>query len=72
MRRRLGLRRVRLALSAWPGRRRWHGGRCVKHARVGDGSDDPPEPELTTVFAYGGKPFSWRIVGLVGIDTAWL
>lgn len=70
MRAGLGRRLDRLALAAKPGRCRWAGGRCVKHAVIGDGSDDPPMPELPAVCGGCGKPTLWRVVVLVGVDAA--
>lgn len=57
----------RLVLAAKPGRCQWQGGRCVQQAVVGDGSDDPPMPELPAVCGACGRPIVWRVTVLVGV-----
>ena len=70
MRRGLGGRLDRLALAARPGRCRWVGGRCAKDALVGDGSDDPPMPNLPSVCPDCGRPVLWRVVVVCGVDVS--
>ena len=70
MRAGLARRLDRLVLASKPGRCAWAGGRCVRHAVVGDGSLDPPEPELPAICAACRRPVAWSLVVLPGVDAS--
>lgn len=42
---------------------------CAKHALVGDGSDDPPMPDLPATCAGCGRPTFWQITVVCGVDV---
>ncbi len=45
------------------------GRRCGKFAVVGDGTEDPPLPALPDVCARCGRPTSWSVVVIPGVDV---
>ena len=63
-------RRAVAALAAKPGRCAWAGGRCAKHAVVGDGSEEPRMPDLPAACPDCGRPVAWFVVVLVGVDAS--
>jgi hypothetical protein len=46
------------------------GPRCWQTVLVGDGSDDPPVPELPAVCPDCSRPMRWQFVILAGTDVA--
>ncbi len=45
------------------------GSRCETFVLVGDGSDDPPEPDLPDTCSKCGRPAEHHVVLLVGVDV---
>lgn len=45
------------------------GSQCVRYVLVGDGSDDPPEPELPARCPACGRPADHQLVVLVGVNV---
>ncbi len=39
---------------------------------VGDGSEDPPVPDLPATCRHCGRPTEWQIVRLLGVDVTQL
>lgn len=70
VRRGLAGRLDRLAVAAKPGGCVWAGGRCVKYGVVGDGSLEPPMPDLSSVCPDCGRPVAWSVVVLPGVDAS--
>ena len=68
----LARRLDRLARAVRPGRCHWVGARCVQHAVVGYGSEDPSMPELPATRADCGRPVLWQVVVVVllGVDAS--
>lgn len=48
----------------------WIGGRCYRTEVVGDGTLDPPKPDLPPVCALCGRARDYRIVKLLGVDVS--
>lgn len=46
------------------------GSACTKHELVGDGSDDPPMPDLPATCADCGRAILWRVIVLPGVDAS--
>lgn len=46
------------------------GSHCTTFLLVGDGSDDPPTPELPARCPACGRPHLHHIVRLIGVDVA--
>lgn len=46
------------------------GGTCTKYRVVGDGSDDPPMPDLPATCDGCGRPIFWRVTVVCGVDVS--
>lgn len=65
----IGRRLDRLATLTRPMGCNVAGGACWKNEAYGDGSDDPPEPDLPGRCPACGLPRSYRLIRVLGVDV---
>ena len=65
----LVVRLDRVAQRLRPPACRGDGTVCEQTRLVGDGSDEPPVPELPAVCAACGRPIRWQLVVVAGVDV---